>query len=88
MNDKELDLDAIITEDFEVVSIDDLDDMGEIIEREYVDIEVDDYDGYEETEIETEGLQLWDRVGPRGESMMLDRETLMEHFGENEYDTY
>jgi uncharacterized Ntn-hydrolase superfamily protein len=80
-----LEIDGMEVE-YEVVSIDDVDDYGDIIDREYVDVEVDDYDD-EVEEVEKVGLQLWDRVG-RGEDMMLDRETLMDVFGENEYDTY
>jgi len=80
-----LNIDGIEVE-CEVVSIDDIDDLGEIIDKEYVEVEVDEYDD-ELDEVEQVGLQLWDRVG-RSENTMLDRETLMEVFGENEYDTY
>jgi hypothetical protein len=81
MNEKEIDFDEI-----EVVSLEDIDDVGEIIDDEYVEVEEDEEFDEDELEIEDEGLQLWDRVDRRRESTMLDRETLMDVFGENEYD--
>jgi hypothetical protein len=71
------------------VSINDINDIGEIIDTEYIDMEDEEYEyeyGEDEPEIEDEGLQLWDRVTRRRENTMLDRETLMDVFGENEYD--
>jgi hypothetical protein len=64
--------------DENVVSLEDIDDVGDIIEREYVEVE----DEVEQPDV----LGLWDRDAFRGTSM-LDRQTLMDMYGENEYDT-
>jgi len=56
-------------------------------DREYADVQADDYDDEVEA-IELDGLQLWDRAPRRQERMTLDRETLMDLYGESENEMY
>ena len=71
-------------EDIELISVEEA--LAEA-DREYATIEADDYE--EEVQaIELDGLQLWDRTPRRRERMSLDRETLMDLYGEYEHETY
>ena len=59
----------------------------DVADREYATIEAEDYDDEVEA-IELDGLQLWDRAPRRRDRVSLDRETLMDLYGESEHETY
>jgi hypothetical protein len=71
-------------EDIELISVE---EALEVADREYATTEANDYEE-EVSAIELDGLQLWDRTPRRRERMTLDRETLMDLYGESEYETY